>query len=79
MAPITVGRKGRKKKTQGDTFPNLMKTQGDRNQRKVGAWTDVKIKLEPRPPTSLDAPKHIALEKLLEKQSGVAEMGGWWC
>lgn len=54
VAPITVGRKGTKKKktAQGDTFPNLMKTQGDRNQRKVGAWTDAKMKLEAHLPTS---------------------------
>lgn len=51
VAPITVGRKGVKKK-QGDTFPNLMKTQRDRNQRKMGAWADAKVKLEPCPPES---------------------------
>lgn len=51
--PITVGRKGKKvkkqKQKQGDTSPNLMMTRGDRNQRKMGAWTDAKVKLEPCP------------------------------
>lgn len=50
VAPITVGRK--EKKTRVIHPPNLMKTQGDRNQRKMGAWADAKVKLEPCPPES---------------------------